>query len=149
MSAQAAVKQAVYSLLAANAGVIAAVAKSPLAGSPAEPAIYDNVPQSATPEDAAQFPYLVIGESTAIEFDTDDINGQETTLTLHVWDRYRGRKRVNAALDAIYTALHDVNLSVSGQVAVLCLWVFSQVFEEDGPTTQHGVTRFRIVTMES
>lgn len=149
MSAQTAIASAIYALLRADAALVALLASDPAAGSPAEPAVYDHVPQSITPEDATKFPYVVLGDGTAQEFDTDDVNGQETTITLHVWDRYRGRKRVMQVLDAIYTALHDVTLTVSGQHAVFCLWEFSQVLQEDGPTSQHAVTRFRIVTQES
>lgn len=149
MSAQAAIVAAVYALLRADSGVAAVLAEDPDAGSPSRPAVFDHVPQAAAPEDTTRFPYAVIGEATALEFDTDDRNGQESTLTLHVYDRYRGRKRVDQALDAIYNALHEASLSVSGQVCVYCYWEFAQVLPEDGPKSQHAVTRFRIVTQES
>lgn len=149
MSAQAAIHAAVYALLRADSGLAAVLAEDPDAGSPSRPSVFDHVPQASTPEDATRFPYVVVGESTATEFDTDDIDGQESTLTLHVYDSYRGRKRVQAALDAIYNALHEAQLTLTGQACVLCYWEFSQVLPEDGPKSQHAVTRFRIITQES
>jgi hypothetical protein len=149
VSAQAAIKQAVYDLLRADAGVASVLAEDPDAGSPSRPAVFDHVPQRSKPETASFFPYVVIGEVVIGEFDTDDIDGQETVLTLHVWDRYRGRKRVLQALDAIYDALHNADFSISGQHLVYCYFDFAEVLEEDGPTSQHAVTRFRIVTQES
>ena len=39
-------------------------------------------------------PYVVIGDDTSAQWDTDDTVGSENTLTLHVWSRYYGRAEV-------------------------------------------------------
>lgn len=150
MSAQSPVHQAVFSALRGDSTLRALLAADVIAGSPTMAAVYDGeAPQFATPEDASRFPYIVTGDQTSTEFDSDDIDGQETTITLHVWDHYRGKKRVRQVLDAIYNVLHEATLSVSGQHLVYCYWEFSEVLPEDAPRSQHAVTRFRVVTQES
>lgn len=149
MGAAFAVQVAVFDRLRADATLAGLLADSVIAGSPTEPAIYDHVPQAQLSEDPSQFPYVVIGDDTAGEFDTDDVNGQETTVTLHIWSRYRGKKEVKQIADAIYDALHDATLAISGQNAIYCFWEFAESVPESDVLVQHEVTRFRIVTQEN
>lgn len=150
MSAAAALKKAIFDALRADAGVAALVAANTIeTGSPTVPAIYDFVPQAAASEDASPFPYVAIGDDTAVEFDTDEVNGQEHTVTLHIYDRYRGTTRVKQIQDAIYAALHDTQLAVANHNTVYCFWEFSGSVPEPEVLTQHGVSRFRIVTQEA
>lgn len=148
MSAQLAIQQALYSLLRGDATLRTLLAEDASEGSPTAPAIYDHVPQIPASEDVAKFPYVVIGDDTAIPADTDDVDGQETTVTLHVWDRRRGRKRVKQVLDALYNLLHEASLTVSQQNFVYCFWEFSESIPDADVLSQHAVTRFRIVTQE-
>lgn len=149
MSAELALQQSIITTLRANAGVAALLAEHPYGGSPQVPAVLEYAPQTATPEAATRFPYIVVGDTTAIEFDTDDINGQEHTVTLHIWDRYRGRTRVRRVMDAVYGALHHVAISVDGQHLVYCYFEFSESIPDPDVLLQHGVTRFRVVTQET
>lgn len=149
MGASLSLQQAILNLLRANAPLAALLAPSSLPGSPTYPAIYDIPPQQQISEDPSKFPYVVIGDDTAAEFDTDDRNGQETTVTLHVWSRYRGKKEVKQIIDALYTALHTLQLSIQGQHTVFCYWEFAESVPEPDVLLQHGVTRFRIVTQET
>jgi hypothetical protein len=149
MGAALAVQQAVFDKLRVNSTLASLLAESVLAGSPTEPAIYDAPPQQQESEAASFFPYVVIGDDTAAEFDTDDVNGQETTITLHVWSRYRGKREVKLVIDALYDALHDVSLTIAGQSTVYCFWEFAESVPDPDPLIQHGVTRFRIATQES
>lgn len=149
-AAAGAVQQAVYDKLRLNVALAALLAEHAYdVGSPTLPAVYDYVPQPAAPEDDTRFPYVALGEFTASEFDTDDTDGQETTITLHVWDRREGRQRAKQVLDAVYDALHDQTLSIAGQVAVLCLWEFAESVPDTDPRVQHLVSRFRILTQSS
>ena len=149
MGAAFAVQQAVFDRLRTNAALAALLADSVIAGSPTEPAVYDVPPQEQLSEDPSHFPYVVMGDDTAVEFDTDDVNGQETTTTLHIWSRYRGKKEVKQITDAIYNALHDATLTIAGQRAIYCFWEFSESVPESDVLVQHGVIRFRIVTQEN
>lgn len=146
MSAELALQQELLRLLQADATLRTLLADHEYGGSPTLPAVYDHVPQVTASEDPTKFPHAVLGDDTAIEFDTDDVNGQEHTATLHVWDLYRGRKRVKQILDAIYDCLHEATLSVAGHHTVYCLWEYSGSVPEPHVLKQHAVTRFRIVT---
>lgn len=105
--------------------------------------VYDHVPDQAT------FPYVTIGESTAIPFDTKDLTGMEQTVTLHVWSRYRGRKEAKEIMKAMYDVLNRGTLSVSGHSFHDCLFEFADTFEDPDGLTYHGVQRFRVTTQES
>jgi len=143
------IQQAIYTALIGDSTLFSLLASHMFGGSPAAPAVYDRVPQASESEDPINFPYVVIGDDTAIPFDTDDKDGQESTITLHIWSRYRGRSETKRIIDAIYNVLHDQSLSISGQTWVYCFFEFSEVFEDNDGLTQHGVVRYRIATLES
>jgi len=149
MSAELEIQQAVFNKLRTDPALKALLADHLYAGSPTEAAIYDAAPQSDEAEQESAFPYVVIGEDTAGEFDTDDVNGQVHTITLHAFDRREGRSRVKQVIGAIYDALHDAELVVSGQHTVFCFWEFSGSVPDPDVLTQHEVTRFRITTQEN
>lgn len=148
MGASLAVQQAMYTALRNGAALAALLADDARGGSPSEPAVYDEVPQTIKPENPLFFPYVVVGDDTAIQFDTDDVRGEEATVTLHIWDRRRGRKRCKQIVDAIYDLLHDTDLDVHGQHTVLCFWEFSASVPDPEPLIQHYVTRFRVITQQ-
>ena len=128
-----AVQAAVRAALVANATFTALVGTR----------VYDHVPELAT------FPYVTIGESTAIPFDVKDKTGMEQTLTLHCWSRYRGRKECKDVLSAIYGVLNRATLTVTGHTFVDCLWEFAETYEDPDGLTRHGVARYRVITQES
>lgn len=146
MSASVEIQRAVYTALRFNAPLVSLLATDPNAGSPTAAAVFDHVPQSATPEDAEAFPYVVLGAETQAEFDTDDQVGRETTMTIHTWSRARGLKETKEIMDAIKSVLHDATLSISGETFVLCLQEFAEAMVDPDGMTRHGVQRFRIIT---
>lgn len=101
---------------------------------------YDHVPQNAT------FPYNVIGEGTATQWDTDDSVGSDATVTIHTWSRYRGRKEVKEIQKLIYDALHRYELPVAGSHTVTVEWEYTDTMLDPDGLTRHGVIRFRIIT---
>ena len=149
MSGELVVQQAVLSTLRADAGIIALLPEHPYGGSPSVPAVFEYVQQADDSATTGPFPYIVVGDTTAIEFDTDDVNGQEHTVTLHVWDRNPGRKRCRQVVDAIYAALHKVDLSISGRAAIYCFFEFTESLPDPDVKLQHMVTRYRIVSQET
>jgi hypothetical protein len=150
MSADLALQDAIYAALTTDSTLRSLLASHAfITESPTLPAVYDQPPQAAVPESALRFPYVVIGDETAAEFDTDDINGKEYTITLHVWDRYLGRARVKQILDAIYSALHDARLDVAGHRAIYCYWEFSSFVPDPDNVTKHAATRFRVAVQEA
>jgi len=101
--------------------------------------IFDEVPQGQA------YPYIVVGEDTAIEWDKDLQLGVEATLTLHAWGRKAGRKEVKTIMDAMYDSLHRAELVITGLHSVLCIWEFGETFLDPDGITRHGVARYRIV----
>lgn len=131
-----ALQEAIYNRLANYSALTALLASDPRF---AAPAIFDHVPQDAV------FPYVVIGDTTAIEWDTDDTTGAEYTVTLHVWSEYRGRKEAKKIQAELYNALHRHELAISGATTVTCEWEYAEtVLDTDGLTRQ-GITRFRVL----
>jgi hypothetical protein len=93
--------------------------------------------------------YVVIGDDTHIEWDTDGTTGFESTITVHSWDNdsvSRGMKAIKELMGAIYTALHRQSLTITGYQFTGCDFEFSETFIEADGVTRHGVQRFRIYT---
>jgi hypothetical protein len=150
MSGESALHDALIDTLRGDAPLAAILAEhSYSSASPVPPAVYEYVEQPVAAEADDAFPYVVVGDTTGAEFDTDDTNGQEHTVTLHVWDRYRGGKRARQVADALYNALHTVALNVTGRHTVYCYYEFGESVPDPDVRTQHRVARFRIVTQES
>lgn len=129
-----AAQAAVQSRLAADVGVRAQI------GDPVR--LYDHVPPGAA------FPYVTFGETNANDYGTKDGAGLEQTVTLHVFSRYRGRKQVKDILAALYDALHQQNLTVSGQSFVDCRFSSAATVRTEDGVTYQGVIRFRVRTLE-
>ena len=105
--------------------------------------VFDHVPQ-----DEQDFPYVVIGDDTGLQWDTGDSRGSESTLTIHVWSRQLGRRECKEIMDEIYQALHEYELDIDDMHTVICHWEFSESFLDPDGITRHGVTRFRIIAEE-
>ncbi|WP_020474240.1 DUF3168 domain-containing protein [Zavarzinella formosa] len=126
------------------------VGYSPLTTALGGPKVYDHVPQGT---DA---PYVVIGDDTALDWDTKDKAGWEFTLTVHCWDfAASGRKSVKALLGFIYDALHqqEDTITVAGFALVQIRREFQTSFQEtavegDSDSYYHGVARYRAVVQD-
>ena len=119
-----------------------------LNGNVAGVTIYDHVPFEPEGAPDTNFPYATIGDADAEPFDNDSTLGAYVDTTIHVWSRYKGRKGVDEAMDAIYALLHRASLTAVGYKVVDCLFVTSGVFVEEDGKTRHGVVRFRITIQE-
>ena len=108
-----------------------------------EVTVYDSAPDNTPP------PYVNIGESTELEWDTDNTLGREMTLTVHSWSAYRGMMDVKELMDVIKLNLHNQNLAVPGEIVVLMLQEFAEVSLDSDGLTRHGVQRFRLLTQGS
>jgi len=131
VSAQWVIQEAVYAALNNSVTLSALISD-----------VYDDVPATAA------FPYVVIGESTAIMWDTKSTLGVESTVTVHTWSRYRGRKETKLIQQAIYDILHNQELSITGYNSVYCFLDFEENFLDEDGLTRHGVSRYRLVTSE-
>lgn len=107
-------------------------------------AITDHVIQPAD-TGAQSFPYVVIGEDSFSEWDTDNSLGADGEIVLHTWSRERGRKQVKTIQGYLYSALHHFDLSVTGYALVTLDFVSSESFLDPDGLTRHGVSRFRVL----
>lgn len=128
MSFEAALQQAVYDQLSSY---------------PSMPPVYDDVPGDAA------FPYVVVGEDTHIPFDTDDSLGSESTLTLHVWSRYCGKKECKEIMALIYDALTRQALVLEAHYLITIEFEYSEVLLDPDGITRHGVQRFRALVEQA
>lgn len=144
-------QQSIFTRLGAFAGLTSILATD---ADGSGPAIYDHVPQEVSEDDGSSgagnpnFPYIRVGEVTAVTFDTHSSSGSDSTITIHAWSRYRGMSQVKRIQRQTYLALHRFNLVVSGVDTVDCQWESSDVFEDDDGLSRHGVQRFRIMLDE-
>lgn len=129
---QWALQQAVLTALTGDAALQA------LIGNPAR--VYDAVPPDPT------YPYVVIGEGNAADWDTKDSDGMDQVMTIHAWSRYRGLKEAKQIMGAVLDALDQQALAVTGHTLVQLRFEFSDVLMDPDGLTRHGVQRFRALT---
>ena len=103
--------------------------------------VYDEVTEGAT------YPFVALGEETAIDYGTKDINGGETTINIHIWSQYKGAKETKQIMDRIHDLLHDSNLSVTGFNLINLRYEFSDIMRDPDGVTRHGVMRFRAIIL--
>lgn len=126
-----ALQKAIYTALDDNSALSALVT-----------GVYDDVPEGTS------YPYITIGDDTAINVGTKTVDALEYTLTLHAWSQYRGRKEIKQIMSAIYDVLHDTSLTVENSVLVNIKQEFEQSFVDGDGITRHGVMRFRAVVFD-
>jgi len=95
--------------------------------------------------------YVVIGNDTAIEWDTDGSTGFESTVTIHTWDTGSSGsyKLCKELMGNIYDSLHRASLTVTGYDVVGIDQELSESFIDADGLTRHGVQRFRIFARQS
>jgi hypothetical protein len=103
--------------------------------------IYDDAPQNTA------FPYIVIGDVTTIEENTDDFFRRLVTVSIHTWSRYRGRKETREIQDLIQRALDRQNLTLTDDDYDLIniYETGTQEFLDADGLTRHGVSDFKII----
>ena len=105
--------------------------------------VFDDVPQGTA------YPYIVVGEETAIDVSSKDRDIFEHTLTVHVWSQYRGRRDIKVIMKQVHDILHDSSLTVSGGSMVNMRQEFQTTLLEGDGITRHGVIRFRAVVSDT
>jgi len=101
--------------------------------------VYDFVP------DDQKFPFVVIGEADWTDRGSESTEGYSGVLTMHVWDRGRGRKTVLSIQKRIDELLHKVDPNVNGWVDISFRRDFNNVMIDPDAVTSHGVQRFKIL----
>ena len=124
-------QKAVYAALTGDSALMAMIT-----------GVHDHVPQDTA------FPYVTIGEGTALDWRTAGVLGAEVTLVLHVWSRSRGRREVKLIMIEIRRILDGAELTVPGHALVWMRFSLSQDELDPDGLTYHGITKFRAVTHE-
>ena len=105
--------------------------------------IFDNVPQDTT------YPYVVLGNITALNRGTKTLDGNEYVLDIDVWSTYRGKKEISEAMERIYELLHDTTYSVSGADMVVSQVRNTITLVENDGITRHGVLTLSVIVYDS
>ena len=98
--------------------------------------VFDFVPENTA------FPYVKVGEETAVDNGTKTLQGNEHTLVIHTFSRYRGSKEIKEIMSLVYDVLHESSLTISGAMNNM-RFEFSDIIKEPDGLTTHGVQRFR------
>lgn len=104
--------------------------------------VFDDVPQDT------EYPYVVVGEETTVNNGSKTVDGQEYTLTIHVWSRYRGLKETKLIMERVYEILHNQALVVSGAALVNLRQEFTSTLMDADGLTRHGIMRFRAAVFD-
>ena len=126
MTAQLPLYAAIYTALTANPPIGAG--------------IYDAVPQDAA------YPHIEIAGGRAQDWSAQLLRGEETTIEIHVWSRYRGYEEARTLLGKVKDRLHQASLSLTGATYIDCLFTDMDLFTDADGLTRHGVIRFRAWT---
>ena len=138
-------QEAIYDRLTEWAPLVELLASDPRPGMTDEPAIFDHAPQDAVT------PYVVVGDDSAGEHDTDDTTGADTSVAIHSFVEERGRKTTKQIQREIYRALHRKEGAIEGdgfRIFGVDVDLMESSVDPDG-ITRHGVTRFRVLTEET
>lgn len=108
--------------------------------------IVDRVPPNR-PDSA--YPFVVIGDIAMAEWDTKTTLGGDYEVVVHCWSIYGGNKEIGQIQGAVYDALHEQTLTVTGQACVLVRQRDARVIREPDGLTRHGVQRFQALLEES
>lgn len=104
--------------------------------------VYDFAPQAADGANTATFPYTEIGFIVAAEWDTDTELGFDATMRLHTYSRSGSTLECRTVQGQIYTALHRVELAVTGFNPIFMSRELSDCTRlPDG--SYHGVCEYR------
>jgi len=103
--------------------------------------VYDEVVEGNS------YPFITLGEETAIDYSTNNLVGAETTINVHIWSQYKGSKQTKEIMDKVHDLLHDVSLTVSGVNLINLRFEYSDIMRDPDGITRHGVIRFRAITL--
>lgn len=93
--------------------------------------------------------YVVVGNDTHIEWDTDGETGFESTVTIHTWDTSgatRGYGTIKPVMGECYQSLHRATIGITGFHLVGIDREMADTFIDADGLTPHGVERYRVIT---
>ena len=104
------------------------------------PAVFTHVPQ-----DLNTYPYVVLYETGLDGNDNDAHLGFDGVLNIHCWTDERDMAVIGNIQNAIYNALHNQELTMTGYNLGELHQEFTTILRDPDGITLHGVQRFRII----
>ncbi len=102
--------------------------------------IYSNPPQ------AAEFPFITIGQTVDQDWSTGTEDGSEHRITLHIWSRADSAMEVHEITEIVRNLLNDQALTLDDHNLINLRHEFSQARIDPDGETLHGIVRYRAVT---
>jgi hypothetical protein len=100
--------------------------------------IYDQVSEDAT------FPYITISEPEVTPFTSKNSYGENTTIVIHTWSQYAGKKESYDILNLILQSLSSSPIRLEGGFSLFRMETEQmQVITDIDGATQHGILRLR------
>jgi hypothetical protein len=107
--------------------------------------VLDRIPHADDRINTINPPYIVIGDDTFVQWDTDGEIGFEATITIHVWSVFNGREECKRIQKEIYNLLHNTTLEIEDYKNIGVTFEYADTtLDSDGLHT-HGVQRFRLL----
>lgn len=100
--------------------------------------VFDEVPEKTA------MPYVTFGEVEEVPDDGHDRQGLETTLTLHIWSRYRGYEEAARILRELDRLLDRAPLTVDGFEHVSIAHTSHQFMRDPDLEVRHAVVTYRV-----
>jgi hypothetical protein len=92
----------------------------------------------------ANAPYVEIGEWDVQPDDTGDSIGLDAVATLHIWDNQPQARRVQAVADAIRTAIHRTQFTLTGMTCLDVQVGGFNAFTDQDQKHRHGILRVTV-----
>jgi len=128
------VLQKAIAALKANAGVTALVGTR----------IYNHIPQNST-QFAGTFPYMLVRWDNASQWDTKDSQGFDGEIRVDAWTENQGDKDILQIVDAVNSALHNNELTLTAGENLILRYENATYFTEPDGVAHHSVNVFRCV----
>ena len=129
----AALQQAIYTRLTSVTAVASKVK-----------GIYTTIPQPADAGDAALFPYIFFDIPAGRPMDTKTSDGASMVVSVRTSSRSRSKLERQAIEQAVYDALHKLDLVIAGANTIAVGWEGSTYYPDPDGVTTHGVQSFRV-----
>lgn len=100
--------------------------------------VYDYVDEN-TP-----YPYVTIGDPVVVPFSTKTSKGEETTVTIHCFSDYKGKKEAYEILTLILQSISRELLTVNGFTLFRMELERMTVFPDINNEVYHGIVTFKI-----
>ena len=101
--------------------------------------VYEN------PAPVIAFPYITLGELTAMDWSTKTTRGLQIVVPIHAYSQV-SKKEVIEILDRVFDLLQSGGFDLEGHELIAMRFEYNEIGLEPDGITYHGVIRFRAYT---